>query len=39
MFEFVTRYRPWVLTIAATADVAMVSAVIYFGWHYINCGV
>jgi hypothetical protein len=39
MFEFVTRHRSWILTIAATADVAMVSAVIYFGWHYLNCGV
>ena len=39
MFEFVTKYRAFILPIAATADVAMVSALIYFGWHYINCGI
>jgi len=39
MFFWVQKYRAFILPIAATADVAMVSALVYFGWHYINCGI
>jgi len=39
MFEFATKHRTWILTIAASLDVAVVSALIYFGWHYITCSV
>jgi len=35
--EWILRHRAVLMPMALVADGAVLAALLYFGWHYVNC--